>query len=93
MADMRPYEVQEKQFLTDYYRSAIGLTIVDFKWREQADMADPGDPPDMVDMEWYEQFPVLVCRTPDGEIVELDISQDEEGNGRGFIFGLERPQC
>lgn len=93
MVEMRPFEVQEKAFLTAYYRGAIGLTIVDFKWREQVNMADEdqGQPPEIVDLEWYEQFPVLICRTPDGETVELEISQDEEGNGRGFLFGLERP--
>lgn len=37
-------------------------------------------------------FPVLVCRSSSGETVELEISQDPEGNGPGFVFGLPDPQ-
>lgn len=92
MADLRPFEQQEKDFLTRYYRSAIGLTVIDFEWREQVNMADEGEPPEIVDLEWYEQFPVLICRMPDGETVKLEISQDQEGNGQGFVFGLVDPR-
>lgn len=43
---------------------------------------------DIQPLEYFEQMPVLVCRTQDGQTVELAISQDPEGNGPGFLFGL-----
>jgi hypothetical protein len=31
---------------------------------------------------------MFVARLANGELVELVLSQDEEGNGGGFMFGL-----
>lgn len=36
-------------------------------------------------------WPVLNVKTKDGQTVKLEISQDEEGNGPGFIYGLPDP--
>lgn len=90
MPELRPFEEQEKKWLTEYYSSAIGLTITGFKWHETEDIGEPGKP-EIIDFEWYEQMPVLICRAPNGETVELEVSQDQEGNGSGFLFGLVAP--
>jgi hypothetical protein len=39
-----------------------------------------------------ETWPTLEVITKDGERLTLEIGCDEEGNGPGFLFGLERPQ-
>ena len=39
-----------------------------------------------------ELWPTLYVTTAAGEQLELTVSQDEEGNGPGFIFGLPFPQ-
>jgi hypothetical protein len=36
-------------------------------------------------------FPVFLVKFLNGSIGEIEISQDEEGNGGGFIFGLPLP--
>lgn len=33
-------------------------------------------------------FPMFLAKLSNGETVELVLSQDEEGNGGGFMFGL-----
>ena len=37
-------------------------------------------------------FPSFKVKFKDGSISDIEISQDEEGNGGGFIFGLPTPQ-
>lgn len=39
-------------------------------------------------MDTYERqcWPVIRLRTPDGRILQMEISQDEEGNGPGHPF-------
>lgn len=77
-----------REWQTRYFRGAVGLTIVDFKWR---DTIEDEDDPDGESYELDDPFPVLICRDADGELVELDISRDAEGNGPGMIFGLPLP--
>jgi hypothetical protein len=36
-------------------------------------------------------FPVFLVKFADGSNGEIEISQDEEGNGGGFVFGLPSP--
>lgn len=67
----------QKDWYRRYYEGAVGLTIVAFTWKGEED---------------GELFPALVCKAPNGEIVVLEISQDPEGNGPGFVFGLPDPQ-
>ena len=38
-----------------------------------------------------EGFPYIVAKRPCGEEFTCEISQDEEGNGPGFLFGLPNP--
>lgn len=35
-----------------------------------------------------EVWPTLLVRTTEGQILRLEVSRDEEGNGPGFLFGL-----
>ena len=35
-------------------------------------------------------FPVLMCKKGN-KVYKLEVSQDEEGNGAGFLFGLPMP--
>lgn len=95
---MRPFQVSEKAWMTEYYQSAIGLTIVGVEWLEEVDMGpDATGNPLMVKLDYYEQMPGLICTAPEGHPlhgtgpIRLDISRDEEGNGRGFLFGLIQP--
>ena len=39
-----------------------------------------------------EYWPYLKVKTKDGRVIRLEVSQDEEGNGPGFLFGLPKPQ-
>jgi len=66
----------EKKWLVKYYEGAIGFKIVG------ATISPDG-------------FPQLICRRgrgKTGEEIKLEVSQDEEGNGAGFLFGLPVPE-
>jgi hypothetical protein len=71
--------LEANEFWDRYYRQLEGATVVQFV----------GVVPDELE-EWI-AFPTLVVRLKDGSICELEISQDPEGNGGGFIFGLPTP--
>lgn len=72
--------IEANAFWDKYYRQLEGATVVQFV----------GVIPD--ENEEYIAFPTLVVRLKDGSICELEISQDPEGNGGGFIFGLPMPE-
>lgn len=72
-------KLEANAFWDKYYRQLEGATVVQFV----------GVIPD--ELEPYIAFPTLVVRLKDGSICELEISQDPEGNGGGFIFGLPSP--
>jgi hypothetical protein len=72
--------LEANAFWDKYYRQLEGATVVQFV----------GVVPDELE-EWI-AFPTLVVRLKDGSICELQISQDPEGNGGGFIFGLPTPE-
>ena len=38
-----------------------------------------------------EEFPTFDVKLKNGQIVRLEVSRDPEGNGGGFIFGLNQP--
>ena len=65
----------DTNWLKHYYSGAIGFKIVG------ATISPDG-------------FPQLVCqkgRGKDREEIVIEVSQDEEGNGAGFLFGLPIP--
>ena len=37
-------------------------------------------------------FPSFTVRLANGKLITIEISQDPEGNGGGFIFGLSVPE-
>ena len=66
----------EKQFQKDYYGQLVGFTVTKFE-------------PKVEDMGGYEEvWPRLTLKKGEQE-VEVEVSRDEEGNGPGFLFGLE----
>ena len=64
-------------FWNDYYKSLEGATIVKFAGMNDTENGD-----------WFPCFQVKFANGKNGFI---EISQDPEGNGGGFIFGLEMP--
>ena len=66
-------------YFTKYYRGLEGATIVKFNGMTEDDMGGDG-------------FPSFTVKFKNGEIGQIEISRDPEGNGGGFIFGLELPQ-
>lgn len=43
----------------------------------------------VMEFRWDGEFPVFTVRLANGEQREIGIQQDAEGNGPGFIAGLE----
>jgi hypothetical protein len=39
------------------------------------------------------EFPAFTVKLKDGKFAVMEISQDPEGNGGGFIFGLPTPKA
>jgi hypothetical protein len=68
--------MSSNEFFTKYYRDLVGATILSFDGMQNED-CDFGD-----------GFPSFTVKFKDGEIGQIQISQDPEGNGGGFIFGL-----
>lgn len=65
-------------FWNKYYGQLVGAKILSFEGMNTED--DYGD--------GFPEFKVLL---PNRTIALISISQDPEGNGGGFIFGLENP--
>jgi hypothetical protein len=70
---------KKNDFWSKYYGSLVGATVISFEGMNTED-EDYGD-----------GFPEFKIRFADGQIGIISISQDPEGNGGGFIFGLEVP--
>jgi hypothetical protein len=64
-------------FWNSYYSALEGATILKYE-------------PMMDEYEDIE-FPSFLVKYADGTIDHIEISQDPEGNGPGFIFGLPLP--
>lgn len=64
-------------FWKKYYKSLEGATITKFIGMNDAEMGDG--------------FPAFWVKFADGSEGAIEISQDPEGNGGGFIFGLQQP--
>jgi len=62
-------------FYRRYYSALEGATILKYVGMVEEEYS--GSP-----------FPKFLVRFADGREDEIEISQDEEGNGGGFIFGL-----
>jgi hypothetical protein len=68
----------KKNYWDKYYGALEGATIVKFLGMGDADYGDG--------------FPKFLVKFADGETGEIEISQDPEGNGGGFVFGLPTPE-
>jgi hypothetical protein len=60
-----------------YFGQLVGATITDFIFAKDEEMG--------------EYWPTFKVKLADGREVEIELSQDEEGNGPGWIFGLDKP--
>lgn len=78
MSEMREfYEKRGKAFHTRYYKQLEGAKIVRFYGMTEEDYGDG--------------FPTFEVELDNHQIIKIEISRDPEGNGGGFIFGLNRP--
>lgn len=71
------YREKARKWMADYYGQLEGATIKTFSIG--------------VDEEMNDDYPTFTVILKDGTEVQIEISQDEEGNGPGFIFGLPFP--
>jgi hypothetical protein len=62
-------------YYTKYYGDLVGATILSFTGMQDDGCGGDG-------------FPSFLVRFKDGEVGAIQISQDPEGNGGGFVFGL-----
>lgn len=69
------------EFWNKYYSSLNGATIIKFNGMLTDEFNPYGD-----------GFPSYTVKFANGEIGTIEISQDPEGNGGGFLFGLPIPQ-
>lgn len=67
------------EFYKRYYSQLEGAKIVKFKGMVEDEYSEHSD------------FPQFSVRLANGQLIKIEISQDEEGNGGGFIFGLNYP--
>lgn len=77
---LNKYQIEEKQFLENYYAELIGATI------EQCSITVENDG-SMTSM-----WPTFIVKLANQETRIIEISQDPEGNAPGFIFGLSIPK-
>jgi hypothetical protein len=69
--------MEHTKWITEYYGALLGGTITKVGHRRQN-----GD---------NESYPWFEVTKPTGEVYEVEVSRDEEGNGPGFLFGLPDP--
>lgn len=69
-----------KDFWNRYYGGLEGASILSFNGMNTDDD------------EYGDGFPSFTVRLANGELITIEISQDPEGNGGGFIFGLTVPE-
>ena len=76
---MSMYKLDAKaiKFYKDYYGSLVGATVTKVTISDDDDEGN--------------SWPIFAVTLKDGTKVELELSQDEEGNGPGFMFGLPDP--
>lgn len=58
-----------------YFRQLVGFTITGFRMVAADDEYGSGD-----------AFPTFTARPPTGELLDIQLSRDPEGNGGGFAF-------
>lgn len=68
-------DTTEQRWNAGYYSALNGATIIKFIGTDEDEFGGKG-------------FPMFLAKLSNGETVELVLSQDPEGNGGGFMFGL-----
>ena len=66
---------QWEKWAKDYYGQLVGCTIKEFRIENDSEIDEGFD----------SQFPVFVLSKGKEEL-KISVSQDEEGNGSGFLF-------
>ena len=66
---------QWEKWANNYYGQLVGYRITEFKLENDSEIDEGFDI----------QFPVFVLSNGKEEL-KISVSQDEEGNGRGFLF-------
>lgn len=77
------YENRSKEFYRRYYSQLVGATIIEF--------VGMGLSQEDRDVGIHSAFPCFKVKFKDGTYGLIEISQDEEGNGGGFLFGIPLP--
>lgn len=65
----------QERWNAGYYSALNGATIIKFLRTDTDEFGGRG-------------FPMFQVKLANGQLTELVVSQDEEGNGGGFLFGL-----
>ena len=65
--------MERTAWLIKYYRQLIGMTVMGAGIGKVDEFGDGG-------------FPFFILKAKDGTKVKIEVSQDEEGNGPGFLF-------
>ncbi len=65
----------QERWNAGYYSALNGATIIKFLRTDTDEFGGKG-------------FPMFLVKLANGQLTELVVSQDEEGNGGGFLFGL-----
>ena len=71
-------KAKEEKYYKSYYGDLVGAKVMSFNGMQS-------------DGEGGDGFPTFTVLFKSGEIGQIQISQDPEGNGGGFIFGLAAP--
>lgn len=77
--ELNKFEKQEREYYNKYYGQLVGATI------ESAGVVAEDE------FGSVNFWPTIHIVTPDGQKLVLEVSQDPEGNGPGFLFGLPTP--
>jgi hypothetical protein len=71
------YAARSAAFHDRYYKQLEGATITKFDG--------------VIEITDGEGFPAFQVTLANGQVIDLEVSRDPEGNGGGFLFGLPFP--
>lgn len=78
--ELNKYEQQEREHYNKYYGQLVGATIVSAGVVAEDDFGS------------VNFWPTIAVKLANGMDIVLEVSQDPEGNGPGFLFGLPNVQ-
>lgn len=71
-------------FYNQYFGQLVGAKITGFQFATDPDHDEEWGPPDF--------WPTFTIVLKNGEKFDVELSQDDEGNGPGMLLGLPFPQ-